>query len=897
MNNRCNLINKYSFIKDIFHLISRKIEKRTIVKNFIIVSAFTLLTILLTYPVAFTTGNQIPGGGDTFQWMHSLWYTNYAIFHPEITSLHYINMIFYPTGIPIMPFTSAFNQIITILLLPLCQIQVIYSFLWLLSFILAAFGAFLLVRYLTQNDYAAFLSGIIFAFTPFHLVHGLGHMGATTIQWIPFCALFFMKVFREGGIKNCIIAGIFYILVAMSDMQYMIFMGIFIAVLFLYEHFISLQENKGVNIETHKSILIKYLIIGIVAFSIILPLTITDIQTATSGNNFLKPNPLEAVTYSTDLLSFFLPSPIHPIFGAMVNPIYHNFTGNNSEHTTYIGYTVLFLSIFALFVFRKDLTVRFWGIIALFFSLLSMGPVLHVAGKTVFTVFKISVPLPHLILYYLVPFLDNSRTTGRFFIVAALAFAVLAGYGCSELIKRYDTKKIIIVTLLCTFIIIEYMSIPFPTSPVDQPAFYQKIGQDPDHYALLEIPITANYGAGVKIIYYQTIHGKPVVGGQAGRTPLNARDFERNTPFINEITFLKPINDILIQEKNSTSFSVLEYYNIRYIILHKKYLHPNDLIFAQDRINQLNTTIKKIVENEEYIVYWVEDGPYQEFLLISDGWNALEQWKDGPGRWMRKDARITIISPEDRDYLLSFEVGSLWKNRDLSVYINNELVQKFLINTTGNRDITPDNINILIHANKGENLVKFSTSLPGSIPSEIGAWNDKRELSLAFQKIQIRPIFIQNNTHDYKTECLEKSHDNLTFKAHLIDDKIPESEENGNYLFAVINITNQGIDTWNVNNPNPVYISYHWLQKNQTFVFDGIRTNFPNDIQGGQSIQIKMIVKTPDEPGNYTLENSEKPGLGFYLSTVNEKYGWIRGVFSRATVCKCCGIRRQAGRD
>jgi hypothetical protein len=44
-------------------------------------------------------------------------------------------------------------------------------------------------------------------------------------------------------------------------------------------------------------------------------------------------------------------------------------------------------------------------------------------------------------------------------------------------------------------------------------------------------------------------------------------------------------------------------------------------------------------------------------------------------------------------------------------------------------------------------------------------------------------------------------------------------------------------------------------------------------------------------------ENSEKPGLGFYLSTVNEKYGWIRGVFSRATVCKCCGIRRQAGRD
>ena len=70
-------------------------------------------------------------------------------------------------------------------------------------------------------------------------------------------------------------------------------------------------------------------------------------------------------------------------------------------------------------------------------------------------------------------------------------------------------------------------------------------------------------------------------------------------------------------------------------------------------------------------------------------------------------------------------------------------------------------------------------------------------------------------------------------------------------------------------------------------------------------ISLNPIKPTITSPSSFSArmtsidnnENSEKPGLGFYLSTSNEKYGWIRGVFSRATVCKCCGIRRQAGRD
>jgi hypothetical protein len=733
MKERIFGLTQSSFIEDKLQSIFPGIKSTICFRYFLVIAAYSVLTILLTYPVAFSIGTRIPGGTDAFQWMNALWYTNFALSHPDFSSLIHNNMIFYPTGIPTMPFPSAFNQIIAILLLPFCQMQVIYSLVWLLSFVLAGFGAYLLVRYLTQNEYAAFLSGIIFAFTPYHFAHGLGHLGATTIQWIPFCALFFMKVFREGGIKNCILAGIFYILVAMSDMQYLVFMGIFIAILFIYEHVICFQKNKKFLLEIHKSILIKYVIIGVVAFSVIIPLTLTDIQVASSGNNFLKPNSFEAVTHSTDLYSFFLPSILHPVFDGLVTPTYQSFTGNISENTTYIGYVVLLLSIIALFSLWKDRIVRFWGIIALLFSLFSLGPVLHIAGETVFTDFYVSYPLPYILLYYFVPFTENIRTTGRFFIVAALAFSVLAGYGCSVLLKKYDTKKIIIVILIGSLIIFEYLSIPFPMSTVDQPEFYQKIGKDPEQYALLEIPISSNYDAGVTIIYYQTLHGKPVVGGQAARAPMNARNFETNTLFINELTFAKTFSiDIIRQNVSELGNSILGYYNIRYVILHTKYLNA-DQLNTLNNILSLQFDAPTIYKNDSLIVYHVKNETSKSFISLTNGWYSVEKLSGTPTRWIGDNASISIYSPEQKNTQFGMQIASFYRERTLELSINNILQRQIKIPTNS------ISVSVPITLEKGKNHVTLKIIEGCEIPNSISSLNngDGRCLGVAIQNITL----------------------------------------------------------------------------------------------------------------------------------------------------------------
>ncbi|WP_342679606.1 hypothetical protein [Methanofollis sp. UBA420] len=567
-------------------------------------ASYILLTIIFTYPVAFKIGSDIPGGWDAFYWMYSLWYTGYAITHSDMTSLTYTVMQFYPEGIPNMSFPSAFNQALYFLMSPFLELHVIYTLLWLLTFILGAFGAYLLVKYLTGNTPAAFISGIVFAFAPYHFVHALGHFGATSIEWIPFCALYLMKTFREGGRKNSILAGIFFVLVAMSDLQYMVFMGLFALLLCLYELYQIHSDEHLTIIATIEKVFKKYLPFGLVSLAGVLPFTINDILMATSGNNFLKPNPMEAVTYSTDLLSFFLPSQMHPVFGSIVAPIYNNFSGNMTEHTTYIGYAVLMLTIFAVLKLRSSREVQFWTLSAVSFSLLSLGPLLSINGDTKFSVFNTTVPLPHLVLYYLIPFLENCRTTGRFYVIAALAFAVLAGYGIAELLKRRTLKKDVFVVLIAGVILFEYLCLPYPTSYVDQPEFYKEIARDTENYALLEIPATANYGAGIKIEYYQTIHAKPIVGGQVARAPLGARDFEKNTPFIRELTYLSSSPRDIIQENISqTGPSILKQHNVRYIILHTDYLSKQELDFVFGLLNSTSISKPQSYTRDGLIVY------------------------------------------------------------------------------------------------------------------------------------------------------------------------------------------------------------------------------------------------------------------------------------------------------
>jgi hypothetical protein len=76
-----------------------------------------------------------------------------------------------------------------------------YNTLIVASFLLSALGARLLARRLGASDAGAFLAGLIFAFTPFHLVHVI-HLQTMSVCWAPFALYFLDRVLSEGRARD-----------------------------------------------------------------------------------------------------------------------------------------------------------------------------------------------------------------------------------------------------------------------------------------------------------------------------------------------------------------------------------------------------------------------------------------------------------------------------------------------------------------------------------------------------------------------------------------------------------------------------------------------------------------------------------------------------------------------
>ena len=216
---------------------------------------------------------------------------------------------------------------------------------------------------------------------------------------------------------------------------------------------------------------IRYAVFAITALVGVIPANYDLLSIAMSGNNFLIQSISDSRTFSGDLIGFFIPSPLHPIFGSWVANIYTKFTGNNTEYITYIGMTVLALSIVAVVIRRKEKEVQFWALSAVFFMIMVLGPVLHVMGSTRNFWTGLNIPMPYLLAYNYIPFVKDGRTPDRFDVLVMLSFAVLAGYGLARLMAMKTPRKGSVIALIAAVLIVfEFMSTPV-ISVVDTPAF------------------------------------------------------------------------------------------------------------------------------------------------------------------------------------------------------------------------------------------------------------------------------------------------------------------------------------------------------------------------------------------------------------------------------------------
>src|SRR5437588_9197091 len=104
-----------------------------------------------------------------------------------------------------------------------------YNLMFLLSFALCAWGAYLLARLLVGDGRAAFLAGLVYGFSPYRMVH-LYHLNLLSSMWIPFALLCWERV-RRGRRRYWLGVGLFFALQALSALYYAAFLAVALVVL------------------------------------------------------------------------------------------------------------------------------------------------------------------------------------------------------------------------------------------------------------------------------------------------------------------------------------------------------------------------------------------------------------------------------------------------------------------------------------------------------------------------------------------------------------------------------------------------------------------------------------------------------------------------------------------
>jgi hypothetical protein len=565
----------------------------------------------MTLPLPLELGSKVPGGGDAWQHIWNLWWVKDSLLHG--LNPYHTDLLYYPDGVNLYLHTLVLTAGLIGIPLQLLGLNLVatYNLILLSSFVLAGYSMFLLCHYLTGHRWASFVGGIVFAFAPYHFAHTYGHMNLISVQWMPFYVLLLLKALDahalvrsprsklqgpqsqaqspkpnvqgsshlRSALSYAAGAGALLAVNAYTDWTYAAYLLILTALLLLwrltrkYER--QAMRERGVGWRQGG----LRLAIGLgVFFLLVSPILFPTLAEAQLG--YAQQDGHETLVYSSDAVLAFMPSELHPMWGRDIKETLDHLgpylpVKNPSERTVFLGYMVLLLAFYAVWKLRKVWQVRFWAFAALVTWVLSLGPLLQLNGETAFTGFKVSYPLPYLIFFDL-PFFSIMRSPSRLSVLTMLALGVLAAYVVASLLRRLEKPAIsnrgrarwrmagnalvgVIVPALILFEFVPALEIVPPGWDVP---IYSKVASEPGRFALLELPLRP-FG---DFMAYQTVHGKPIVGGYLSRQPpYPTRD---NTPVLRYLTpTIDPEDPMKEQVAGGKGVQVLRDMQVKYIII------------------------------------------------------------------------------------------------------------------------------------------------------------------------------------------------------------------------------------------------------------------------------------------------------------------------------------------
>jgi hypothetical protein len=707
-------------------------------RDFIVLAAYLVLALVLTYPLIARFFTHVAGdGSDDPALAWNLWWVRYALLDLGRSPI-YTNYMFYPIGLNLAFYTltylNAFLSIplqFTLGLVPAANVNLI------LSFVLSGYGVYLLVAYLLRRGRGAnwqfvapFVAGALYAFSANKFLYAsLGQFNIASSHWIPFYILILLKVTDPANskfkIQNSFLLGLFLLFQALSEFIFASFLIIFTVIYLTY--WLIANRSTIRNLQSPISNLLLAVFVFLLPMSPILAAMVEDMLTE---GDFIQRGLGFANIFSADLLGYFVPSHLHPVFGGLESQFhfaYFNFV--------YLGYAALALALIAVV---KVPRARIWGLFFVIFLLITLGPNLRINGQ------EFAAPFLPFNLLLEIPFVKGNRYPSRWSVMLTLALAVMVGYGlvwaseklgakseksttpvnfymglskaCPERSRRVKSQKwsLLFTFSFLLFTLFEHLAVPLPTSDFQIPDVYQTIARDPGEFTVLEVPLAWRNGFRLtgtidKVMmieqWYQTAYQRPMLGGNTSRNPELKFQYFTEVPVLNSLIAVETKHQVNQPSQLESALvpEVLHFFGVRYVVWHSSVDPANREATLQARtyIEKWWTLVKFYDTTEgdrQTVAYRVNDNLARDAvemnandplarLNFAEGWGTLPLWSfESPpkveGVWAQRREVKVFAHRLDRvpsNAVLSLRAFAPKADQRVTVRVNDRVLMTFAL--------------------------------------------------------------------------------------------------------------------------------------------------------------------------------------------------------------------------
>jgi hypothetical protein len=429
--------------------------------------------------------------------------------------------ILYPSTL-----TLAFSEHLLGLAIPVAPVVWIthnpilaHNVVFLLTYLLAAAGMFLLARFITDRNDAALVAALAFAFAPAR-ADQLAHIQVLASGWMPLALWGLHRYFASFSLNALALFVLAFVWQAYSNGYFLYFLSLPVAVAALFEiaarrHALKQRSARTVLELSSAAVAILLLIAPIVTVYL-------DVRRIYG----FRRNYRDWLMFSASVDSYFRVAEPVRLWGRWLGQEL------SPAGQLFPGLTVILLAAAAIISTRPaseahpgtrlsmPTYVGCYVTIAALALALSLGPEPTAWGHRI-------LPFsPYLVLTEIVPGLNGLRAPARLSVVVLLALSVLAAIGAAWVIegftRRSPRRAGAAVLVLAGAIVLEGWAAPIPLAPFDprgrefdRQLYHWLAGKPPG--AVIELPIKRFDVSPTLLYQYATlVHRHPIVNGYSG---------------------------------------------------------------------------------------------------------------------------------------------------------------------------------------------------------------------------------------------------------------------------------------------------------------------------------------------------------------------------------------------